>query len=119
MRNRLITLIVISFLALAVAPKLSGARVQDNRFDELRERDEMNQTYELAPGATIEVSGINGPVEIDTASSASAVVHIIRSANTQEDLTHHRVLVEHSSSSLVVHGEEDHSRAKVLQHVML
>jgi hypothetical protein len=120
MRSRLMTLIVVGVFALAIAPKLSGARVQDNRFgDELRERDEMNQTYEFAPGATIEVSGINGPVEIDTASSTTAVVHIIRSANTQEDLAHHRILVDHSSSSLVVHGEEDHSRAKVRQHVML
>ena len=120
MNSRLITLIVVGMFALALAPRLSGARVQESRFgDELRERDEIRQSYQLSPGASIEVSGINGPVEIDTAASATAEVHIIRSANTQEDLSHHRITVDASPSSLIVRGEDDRSRARVRQHVML
>src|SRR5260370_37571173 len=103
MNSRLITLVALGIFTVAMAPKLSGARIQDNHFgDDLRERDEINQTYELSPGASVEVSGINGPVEIDTANSTTAQVHIIRSANTQEDLAHHRITVDHSTSSLVV-----------------
>jgi len=120
MKSRLIALIIVGMFALALAPRLSGARVQDNRFGEdLRERDEFNQSYQLSPGASIEVSGINGPVEIDTNASATAEVHIIRSANTQEDLSHHRIIVDASPSRLVVRGDDDRSRVRVRQHVML
>jgi hypothetical protein len=71
------------------------------------ERDEFNQTYELSSGARVEVKGINGTVDIQTAAGSRAEVQIIRSARNREDLNYRKIIVEHSGNSLVVRGEKE------------
>jgi DUF4097 and DUF4098 domain-containing protein YvlB len=87
--------------------------------DDLAERDEINQNFQLSPGVRVSVSGINGPVDIVTSHSQNAEVHIVRSADNRDDLAHHRIIVEQISGGLSVHGENDHSRARVRQRVLL
>ena len=94
MKKRLITLSILALMSFAVAhpaygldPQHSRDRGEDRDFSE---RDEVNQTYELAAGARVEVSGINGAVDIETASGSTAEVHIVRSARSREDLNYHR-----------------------------
>jgi hypothetical protein len=77
---------------------------------DLPERDEIRQTLELAPGATVEVSAINGSVELETANIAAAELHIVRSARDRADLEYHKIIIEHSPNRLVVRGEKDPER---------
>src|SRR5215471_14196105 len=120
MRKRLIGLFIAGAFLLAVAPHaLTTPRPAEQRDDSWPFKDETNQRYNLSPGARVEVSGINGRVEISPGSGA-AHVHIIRTAPTEEDLTHHRIIVQNSGNSLIVRGEsENHSHARVRHHVIL
>ncbi|HEY0173590.1 MAG TPA: hypothetical protein VGB98_21440 [Pyrinomonadaceae bacterium] len=68
-------------------------------------RDETRQTFRLDAGAFVEVGKINGTVEVRTADTDTAEVHIVRTAGSAEDLEYGRVSVEGSPSSLVVRGE--------------
>ena len=72
-----------------------------------QERDEINKSYQLAPGARVEVSSIRGPVEIVNTDSATAEVQIIRSARTRADLEYHKIEIEQTANSLVVKGVEE------------
>lgn len=74
---------------------------------EFTERDEFRQSYTLAPGSAVRVSGINGGVDIETAGGNVAEVHVVRSARNKSDLDHHKIVVEQTASGLVVRGEKD------------
>lgn len=85
-------------------------------------RDEMRQSYELSSGATVKVSGLNGPVDIETSNSGTAEVHIVRSARTREELDRRKIIVEHTPTSLVVRGDNQRgegSRGEVRERVRL
>src|SRR5918911_1243371 len=88
MKNKMMLLSLIALLVFALAPLAAGAQKHYNEEGDrsFSERDEFNQTYTLAAGARVEVRGINGTVEIETASGATAEVHIVRSARNREDL---------------------------------
>jgi Putative adhesin len=75
--------------------------------DSFKEREEINQTYELPPGAHVEVSSIRGPVEIITADIGMAEVQITRTARTRADLEYHKIEVKQTGNSLVVRGVRD------------
>jgi hypothetical protein len=78
---------------------------------EFTERDEFRQTYQIAPGAPVRVSGINGRVDVETITGSTAEVHIVRSARTKQELEHRKIIVEQAGGGLVVRGEkEDNSR---------
>ena len=77
---------------------------------EFTEKDEIHQNYQLTPGATVRVAGINGAVDVETTSGSTAEVHIVRSARTRADLEHRKVIIEHTGSSLVVRGENENER---------
>ncbi|HET9714060.1 MAG TPA: DUF4097 family beta strand repeat-containing protein [Pyrinomonadaceae bacterium] len=113
-----ITVLLTSVMMLAC-----GASETAQRSD-FKERDEINQTYQLPAGARVEVSSIRGPVEIATADGATAEVRIIRSARTRADLEYHKIEVEQSGNSLVVRGiqEPEQRRREKIQvdhHVIL
>jgi hypothetical protein len=87
-----------------------GAFVQKEKSwddENLPEKDEINQTYQLGAGARVDVSGINGRVEIETTNGSTAEVHILRSARTKEALQYRRITIEHTAASLVIKGEND------------
>ncbi|HEX8720495.1 MAG TPA: hypothetical protein VF736_07695 [Pyrinomonadaceae bacterium] len=69
------------------------------------EREETHQTFRLGPGARVEVGHINGTVEVRTADTDVAEVHVVRTGTSAEALEHHRVTVECSGSYLSVRGE--------------
>src|SRR5262245_37807783 len=52
--------------------------------DDYGQRDEINETYTLSPGAAVTINDISGPVEIETWSGEQAEVHIVRSARRAE-----------------------------------
>lgn len=68
-------------------------------------RDEIRRSFRLAQGARVEVRHINGSVEIETAESDTAEVHVVSTADNPEDLESRRVIIEDSPDSLVVRSE--------------
>ena len=116
MKKRLIALSTLALMSLAVAQPIFGndsfgqdsqrhrERSDDRDFSE---RDEINQTYQLSAGARVEVRGINGAVDIETASGSTAEVHIVRTARSREDLNYHKIIIEPTANSLVVRGEKE------------
>ncbi|MCA1567444.1 MAG: hypothetical protein LC803_17700 [Acidobacteria bacterium] len=77
---------------------------------EFTEKDEVRQSYQLTPGATVRVAGINGAVDVETTGGNTAEVYIVRSARNRADLEHRKVIIEHTGASLVVRGENEQER---------
>ena len=71
-------------------------------------RYELNQSYQLAPGAQVEVAGINGPVEISTSDSDTAEVHILITTRDEDALADNQINVRQSGSGLSIRGESHH-----------
>jgi hypothetical protein len=124
--NKLVGITLTAVFALTVAyhPSVASAqKLGDDHQSDLPEREEIRQSYELSPGATVIVEGINGTVDIQTTNSQTAEVHIIRSAATKDDLNYHKILIEHAGNRLVVRGENERDRAsrsrKVRHRVMM
>ncbi len=80
--------------------------------DDMRERDEVNQTYKLAPGAEVAVESISGHVKIETADTDTAEVNIIRTARTRADLECRPVRVEQTQTSLRLSGNEQRRQCR-------
>lgn len=87
------------------APKVDFTTATAQR--DFKEREEINQTYQLPPGARVEISSIRGSVKITNTDSATAEVQIIRTARTRADLEHHKIEVEQSGNSLVIRGVKE------------
>ena len=68
-------------------------------------RYELNQSYRLAPGAQVSVSGINGPVEVTTTDSDTAEVHILITARDEDSLQDHQIVVAQTGTALTIRGE--------------
>lgn len=69
-------------------------------------RQEIRQSYELSPGARVELSGLNGSVKIETSDTKTAEVYIERTAPSQEALDRRKVTVEADANSLRIRGEK-------------
>ena len=68
-------------------------------------RDETHETFEIGPGARVEVRGINGNVSVETTAATTAEVHVVRTADNGSALGGRRISVEQTSTGLVVRGE--------------
>ena len=86
-------MVLLAGMAPASAAPL-GARGADE--GDYGERDEINQTYTLSPGANVKVNDISGPVTIETAAGDTAEVHVVRSARSREELAKKKIVVEHT-----------------------
>jgi hypothetical protein len=69
-------------------------------------RDEIRKNFELQPGARIEVMGINGKVEIQTADAKTAEVYVLRTANSRDALNQRQVTVEQTPTGLLIKGRQ-------------
>jgi hypothetical protein len=70
-------------------------------------REEIRKTYELSPGARVELVGLNGPVKIETSETKTAEVYIERTASTQEALDRRKVSIEADANNLRIRGEKE------------
>ena len=111
------TALLTSIMMLACGAPRADFITETAQNRDFKERDEFNQTYQLAPGARVEVSSIRGHVKITNADSATAQVQIIRSARTRADLEYHKIEIVHADNSLVVRGvqEPEHRREQNVQ----
>ena len=69
-------------------------------------REEIRKSYELAPGARVEVSGINGWVKIETSDSKTADVYIERTGESQEALNRRKITIDSTPAGLTIRGEK-------------
>ncbi|MGQ0762385.1 MAG: hypothetical protein ACT4OT_10295 [Acidobacteriota bacterium] len=85
-------------------------------------REEIRKSFELQPGARIDVIGINGKVTIETFGSATdgtegaqdaraprtktAEVYVLRTAGGSEGLSRRQVTIEQTSAGLVIKGRQ-------------
>jgi DUF4097 and DUF4098 domain-containing protein YvlB len=112
--KRLILLIVLVALA-AIAGVVVRSSSSKGTVAEIRElvshqaanevRDEVRQSYELAPGARVELSGINGSVTIETSDTRTAEVYIQRTASSQEALNRRKIEIQADANRLRINGE--------------
>ncbi len=66
------------------------------------EREEINKTLSLDSNARVDVTGIAGPVNIETTDGSTAQIHIVRMAQTQRELQCYETLVKSAPNSLSV-----------------
>src|ERR1051325_4297500 len=69
-------------------------------------REDIRQSYELSPGARVELSGLNGAVKIETSDTNKAEVFIERTAASQDALDRRKVMIDADANSLRIHGEK-------------
>lgn len=65
------------------------------------EREELHQTYQLSAGAHVEISDIDGPIEIETTDGNTADVKIISYSSNNSG---HKLTIENTPSMLSVRG---------------
>ena len=69
-------------------------------------REEIRQSYQLAPGASVELMNINGAIRIETSDTNTAEVYVERLASSNEALGRRKVIIEADSNNLRIHGEK-------------
>ncbi|MDT5295541.1 MAG: hypothetical protein QOJ76_2421 [Acidobacteriota bacterium] len=92
-------------ILLVAAAAFAGRWVNRMRSPQVNRQEETRQTFRLEPGARVEVSDINGLVEISTTETDTAEVHVVLTGDSPDDLEDHKVTVDASPAGLVVHGE--------------
>src|SRR5262249_18672701 len=113
MRNRAPALCY-GLLILLLPMSASGAVDADQP-----DHERIHESYVLNTGASVEVSGISGPVEIETRPGDTADVTVTRSAPNHAELQCGKVAIEQTSKGLRLRSETlcpvDHG----VQHVVL
>lgn len=118
--KRLVILILLVALAAIAGVVVRSSSSKGGTVAEIRElvshqatgdvREEIRQTYELAPGARLEVGGINGSVTIETSDTKTAEVYIERTASSQEAMNRRKIEIQADANLLRIHGETtDHN----------
>lgn len=108
----LIVLVVVAAIAGVVVRSASGVAelrglVSHQNVSDVR--DEIRQRHELAPGARVELSGLNGPVKIETSDTKTADILIERTASSQEALENRKITIEADGNSLRIRAEKGDS----------
>ena len=88
-----------------------GQKAKPSGNDDFPETDEVQRSYQLVPGASIDVSSISGSVAIETSDTSMAEVRVVRTARSRADLAYRKVIVEQQASGLVVRGESEREGA--------
>jgi DUF4097 and DUF4098 domain-containing protein YvlB len=71
-------------------------------------RTEIREKYELAPGAEVELMGLNGSVKIETSDTQTAEVYIERIASSEAALKRRQVNIEATANRLSIRTERRH-----------
>src|SRR2546425_939853 len=69
-------------------------------------REEIRKSFELQPGARVEVQGINGKVDIQTSDTKTAEVYVLRTAGSRDSLNLREVTVEQTATGLLVKSRQ-------------
>lgn len=78
--------------------------------DGYNEPEETRQTFQLSPGARVELADVNGPVQIDTAEGSAAELHVKTYSSTKPA---RKLSVEQSGGGLTIRGESKAERERL------
>ena len=70
--------------------------------------DETRKTFDLKPGAHIEIQGINGRVDIQTSDTKTAEVFVRRTADSPTSLRRRDMIIEQASDGILVRSRQNH-----------
>src|SRR5437763_7942977 len=70
--------------------------------------DEIRKTFDLKPGARVDIQGINGRVEIQTSDTKTAEVFVKRTGNDPASLRRREMIIEQTSDGLLVRSKQNH-----------
>jgi DUF4097 and DUF4098 domain-containing protein YvlB len=99
----LLTILLIGFYYLS----MSGAPGSSYAFVEQEVTDQINKTVTLGAGSNVKVSGINGPVTIETGEGDSAEIDIRIRASSREAMERRPLSIESTPNSLTIRTVED------------
>jgi len=71
--------------------------------------DETRKTFELKPGARVEVQGINGFVEIQTSDTKTTEVYVRRTGDNANSLSLRELIVEETGEGIIVRSKRKHT----------
>ncbi len=86
----ILVVLALSSSAMVGAVKLSYADLSASSTQTKQQypvRGEINKSYQLAPNAHVDVSGIEGAVKVETTNGSRAEIHFVRHARAYEELT--------------------------------
>jgi hypothetical protein len=70
--------------------------------------DETRKTFDLKPGALVQVQGINGKVEIQTSDTKTAEVYVRRTGDSPNSLRRRAITIEQTPEGLLVRAQANH-----------
>lgn len=68
-------------------------------------REEISQNYTFAPDAKVDVSGINGSVDVTTTDGNKAEIHVLRLAHNKEAFESHKTIIKFEGNELTIEGD--------------
>jgi hypothetical protein len=83
--------------------RVVGAASQDQQAEV---KEEIRKSFELQPGTRVEISGINGNVEVETSDTKTAEVYVVRTAGSRDSLNRREITVEQTTTGLIVKGKQ-------------
>lgn len=90
--------------SVAAAPATTGPALAEQ---DMPIRGEIKETYQLSPGAQVDISGVEGPVEVETTDAGPTHLYLLRTARTQRDYDCDKIDIQHTSDKLVVRRHQD------------
>jgi DUF4097 and DUF4098 domain-containing protein YvlB len=70
--------------------------------------DEVRKSFDLQPGARVQVQGINGKLEIQTSDTKTAEVYVRRTGDSPASLRRRELIIEQTADGLVVRSKQNH-----------
>jgi DUF4097 and DUF4098 domain-containing protein YvlB len=70
--------------------------------------DETRKTFDLKPGARIDIQGINGRVDIQTSDTKTAEIFVRRTADNPSSLRRREMIIEQTSDGIIVRSRQNH-----------
>src|SRR5215471_19856913 len=107
MRQKLIFLCSGTLLVLLFAPLSGASQRRDVDDQSYPAREDINKTYELAPGSRVELSVVSGSVDVETTNGSVAEVHIVRMGETRKDLDCYTIDIEDTPGSLIMRHKQE------------
>ncbi len=83
--------------------RVVGAASRDQQGDV---KEEIRKTFDLQPGARVEIAGINGKVDVETSDTKTVEVYVLRTAGSRDALGRREVTVEQTATGLLVKGRQ-------------
>lgn len=78
---------------------------------DLAATQEVKQSFQLTPGATVQTSGFNGLLQVETADTNTAEVYIVRSAKNEADFSERKLILQQDGNRLVVRMRNNGDRS--------